>query len=63
MGVVLLFVAFGASAQTTGTNAVSLIVDNVTNARDLLVPIAIGAVVLFIAIGAGAKFWKRIFSK
>jgi len=48
-------------AQTTATNAVALIEDNVTNARDTLVPLAIGAAVLFIAIAAGKRFWTRIF--
>jgi len=52
-----------ASAQLTSSNAVDLISDNVTNARDTMVPIAIGALVLFIGIGAGVKFWKRIFGK
>lgn len=57
-----LFVCLSAAvAQTTGTNAVSLIQDNVTNARDTLVPLAIGAAVLFVSIAAGKKFWKRIF--
>jgi len=48
-------------AQTTATNAVALIEDNVTNARDTLVPLAIGAAVLFVAVAAGMKFWKRLF--
>jgi len=51
------------SAQLTATNAVSLIESNVVNARDTMVPIAIGALVLFIGIAAGVKFWKRIFGK
>jgi len=59
--VALLLCAMSTFAQTTGTNAVALIEDNVTNARDTLVPLAIGAAVLFIAIAAGKKFWKRIF--
>jgi len=50
-----------AQAQTTATNAVALIEDNVTNARDTLVPLAIGAAVLFVAVAAGMKFWKRLF--
>jgi len=52
-----------AAAQLTSTNAVTLITDNVTNARDTIVPIAIGALVLFIGIAAATKFWRRIFSK
>lgn len=52
-----------AAAQLTSTNAVTLVADNVTNARDTIVPIAIGAMVLFIGIAAVAKFWKRIYSK
>lgn len=58
-GVVL--AAVPAQAQLTATNAVALIEDNVTNARDTLVPLAIGGAVLFVAIAAGMKFWKRIF--
>jgi len=50
-----------AMAQTSGTNAVTEIAANVTNARDVLVPLAIGGAVLFIAIAAGKKFWKKIF--
>jgi hypothetical protein len=53
--------AYSSMAQLSGTNAVSLIEDNVTNARDTLVPLAIGGAVLFISIAAGKKFWKRIF--
>lgn len=53
--------ALPAQAQLTATNAVALIEDNVTNARDTLVPLAIGGAVLFVAIAAGMKFWKRIF--
>jgi len=40
---------------------VDLISDNVTNARDTMVPLAIGGLVLFLGIAAGVKFWKRIF--
>lgn len=64
LGMVALFVTVpGLIAQTTSTNAVDLISDNVEYARDTLVPIAIGALVLFIGIAAGVKFWKRIYSK
>jgi len=52
-----------ASAQTTATNAVALISDNVVNARDTMVPLAIGAAVLVAGIGAAMFFWKRIFRK
>jgi len=48
-------------AQLTATNAVGLIEDNVVNARDTLVPLGIGAAVLFVALAAGMKFWKRTF--
>jgi len=58
----LAFSGMTAVAQTTGTNAVALIEDNVVNARDTLVPLAIGGAVLFVAIAAGKKFWKKIFS-
>lgn len=51
----------GSHAQLTATNAVSLIEENVTNARETLVPIAIGGTVLFIAIAAALKFWKKVF--
>jgi len=62
--VALMFAAvMTGAAQTTATNAVTLISDNVTNARDTMVPIAIGALVLFIGIGAGVKFWRRIFGR
>lgn len=50
-----------ACAQLTSTNAIDLIEANVTNARDTLVPIAIGGLVLFIGIAAGMKFWKKVF--
>jgi len=50
-------------AQTTATNAVELISDNVTNARDTMVPLAIAALVLFVGIAAAVKFWKRIFGR
>jgi len=57
----LIAVTLPASAQMTATNAVDLISDNVTNARDTMVPLAIGGLVLFLGIAAGVKFWKRIF--
>lgn len=57
----LLVVATGVQAQTTATNAITLIDDNIVNARDTMVPLAIGAAVLFIGISAGVKFWKKIF--
>jgi len=50
-----------ACAQLTATNAVGLIEDNVINARDTMVPLAIGGLVLFLGIAAGVKFWRRIF--
>jgi len=59
---VAVFVSLG-NAQTTATNAVSLLEDNVVNARDTFVPLAIGALVLFVGIAAAVKFWKRIFGK
>jgi len=40
--------AMVAVAQTTGTNTVTLIADNVTNASNVLTPIAIGTSVIFI---------------
>jgi len=57
----LIAVTVPASAQLTATNAVDLISDNVTNARDTMVPLAIGGLVLFLGIAAGVKFWRRIF--
>jgi len=57
----LIAVTVPASAQLTATNAVELISDNVTNARDTMVPLAIGGLVLFLGIAAGVKFWRRIF--
>jgi len=49
----------GVFAQTTGTNMVQLIEDNVTNARDSLVPLGIGLTVLFIAIGIGVRIYSK----
>jgi len=55
--------AINVQAQTTATNAVALIEDNVTNARDTMVPIGIGAAVLFLGVGAAVVFWKKLFRK
>lgn len=48
-------------AQDTGSNAVTQILDNTTNARSVVVPVAIGGAVLFISVAAAKKYWKRIF--
>lgn len=56
---VAMLMAVGAQAQTTGTNMVNLISDNVTNARDELVPLGIGLTVLFIAIAIGVKIYRK----
>jgi len=47
------------SAQTTGTNMVNLITDNVTYAQTEIVPIGIGLTVLFIAIAIGVKIYRK----
>lgn len=58
----LLVGTLGAHADVvTATNAVDELVANVTYARTSVVPIAIAALVLLIGIGAGVKFWRRIF--
>jgi len=59
----LVFGTPDACAQLTSTNAIELIESNVVTARETLVPIAIGALVLFVGIAAGMKFWKRIFGR
>jgi len=48
-----------ASAQSTGTNMVNLISDNVTFAQNELVPLGIGLTVLFIAIAIGVKIYRK----
>jgi len=44
------------------TNTVTLVAENVVHARDILVPLGIAAVVLFVGFRAGLKFWNGLFS-
>lgn len=59
----LLTAVFGhlhaAAAQTTGTNAVTLVADNVTNASNVLTPIVIGVSIIFIVWAFVKKVGKR----
>jgi len=51
------------AAQTTGSNFVADLAGNVTNAQNTMSPLAISATILFIAVGAGIAFWKRLFKR
>jgi len=57
--VALLAMVLDASAQSTGTNTTTLIADNISNASNVLTPIAIGIAVIWIV------WWliKKIGSK
>jgi len=48
-----------AAAQTTGTNTVALVADNVQNASNVLTPIVIGVSIIFIVWGFVKKVGKR----
>jgi len=55
----LLTMTLVASAQTTATNMVSLVSDNVENARDVMVPLGIGLTVLFVGIAVILKIYRK----
>jgi len=48
-----------AFAQTTGTNTVALVADNVSNANTVLTPIVIGISIIWIVWGLIKKVGKR----
>jgi len=44
------------------TNATQLLSDNVSNARDVIVPLAIGILVLVVGIVTAKRFWNQLFN-
>jgi len=55
----VLFGSMPAWAQVEASNYVGLVEDNITNARTIIVPLGIGASLLFLALGAVKMFWRR----
>jgi len=59
----LLMASFGhmqsAAAQTTGTNTVTLVADNITNASNTLTPIVIGVSIIFLIWAFIRKVGKK----